>query len=251
MVDMRIIIGGIVVIAVIITLSIILSKKKVSKSSPETSSSDAPSGPPVSFDGHYGNFDDGFSLTQRGDEQCKDYAIDYNTKNPTTPYVGYGLRDDKHTGGYEKSCIFYKADQLKKASKSDNSKSLIKVISKCLDSTKYPNNFCLDTPPPKDEEPSITPYDGYYSVFDDGAPGGFTGEDKCKQNIETMNARSDFPDKYVGYGLRDNNQGAYSNSCVFYRKSQIANASRVDTSKDDKKVTTKCTNGISPNNWCS
>jgi len=66
-----------------------------------------------------------------------------------------------------------------------------------------------------------------------------------------MNARSDFPDKYVGYGLRDNNQGTYSNSCVFYRTSQIANAARVDTSKDDKKVTTKCTNGKSPNNWCS
>jgi len=221
--------------------------------SPTLSTSLSPSPPPESFDGLYGAFEEGTTLPNRGDAECRLYAAEYNKTNPTTPYVGYGVRNSAHgtTGPYAGgTCIFYKASQLENTSKQDTSKNVLKVTTKCMDPKNYPNNFCLSTPPP---EVAKDPYIGHYSAWDEGGA-GFIGEAACRANITANNARTDIgdDDKYVGFGIRDDNHPASARqTCLFYKKKHLVNATRLDVSKTPLKVTSKCTNGKSPDNWCS
>ena len=66
------------------------SQSNPTSSTKPTSSSISP--PPSSTNIFYTPMVEGVSLAPRGDTQCKEYAIDYNTKNPTDKYVGYGVR---------------------------------------------------------------------------------------------------------------------------------------------------------------
>lgn len=217
---------------------------------PSSSNTDSSSFRPAdeSFTGYYSEYDDGKTLLQRGHAECRDFAIEYNKTNIADPYVGYGVRSSNHTGGLENTCLFYKKSKLPTASKLDTSKGTLKVDTKCLDSKNYPDNFCLSTPYPAQKDEFI----GTYSNFDEGAP-NFVGEYACINNINTQNARLDFPDKYVGYGVRDTKHTTNPNTCVFYRKSQMETALKTDRSKNiasTPRITNKCTNSKSPDNWC-
>ena len=233
-------------------LTSISSSSSASQSNPTSSSisptSSSISPPPSSTNIFYTPMVDGVSLAPRGDTQCKEYAIDYNTKNPTDKYVGYGVRDDNHNN----TCIFYKQSSITNSNKHDTSKAYYKIVSKCLDSTKYPDNFCLSTPPPAIEE-SVQPFMGYYTVYDDGwrSSPKILGEESCKTHIQTMNADPAFTDKYVGYSIRPMMGTSAPNSCMFYKPKQLAQSGKYDNSKDEFKIKTVCTNGKSANNWCA
>jgi len=211
---------------------------------------------PESFDGLYTGYEEVTTITNRGDTECRAYATQYNTANPTTPYVAYSVRNAAHgtgnaAGNYGSgTCLFYKATGLEKAYKTDTSKAVQKLTTKCMDPKNYPNNFCLSTPPPAVAK---DPYIGYYSPYDDGAA-SIVGETACRAHITTQNATAGIgeDDKYVGFGIRDDNHPASARgTCIFYKKKHLVDASRLDASKPDAKVTSKCTNGKSPDNWCS
>ena len=231
------------------------TKSSSSSFKPETissSSSSSLSKPPESFDGFYSNFEEVLSIPNRGNTECRAYADEYNKTNPTTPYVAYGVRNSAHGTGTTGSgtCIFYKASGLETAGKADTSKRVSKVYTTGMDPKNYPNNFCLSTPPP---EVSKDAYIGYYSAHDN-VPTPQVGEIKCREYITTHNATPGISedDKYVGFGVRDDNHpAALKQTCIFYKKKHLVDAELIDLSKAISKVTSKCTNGKSPANWCS
>jgi len=206
------------------------------------------------YKGHYTRYVEGGD--ERGDAACIDTAKAYNLKNENDPYIGYSIRGPGHDNNIKSSCIYYKQSFMDDNIKTEPPLFGKMIVTKCLNPAQYPDNWCNTNPLSGPVTGTGTgsgnrrKFDGYYDSYIDGETE--RGEDACINVLNTYNTANP-QNPYVAYSVRGaNHSTSLTNSCMYYKRPQLNESYKRDTSKTyGGKFTTACVDPTKdPSNRC-
>jgi hypothetical protein len=186
-------------------------------------------------------------LGAKGEAVCKSRSDDYNNSTNVNgnPIVAYGIRDESSTfvkQNIQNTCVYSKKSDVSSGVFVDNSNSPAKIVTRCVDNTKYVGNKCESgsfiVPGPA-KQPVI----GYFNTH--VASRWDRNDDTCQVNAKTYNKTTNATsDPYIAYGVHDESSGNIlndiHNKCIYFRQSDVNNSKFIDMSNSPNKILTQC-----------
>jgi len=204
---------------------------------------------PKDYKGFYRPYIDG--KTERGSAECINTISSYNSINKFDPYVAYTVRGTGHGTGDINSCMYYKKSNMDNVEKIEISSSGPELTTRCIDPSKYPDNYCTNSPPPIVTE--IEPFDGWYDNYIEGRYFKERGESACKSYLTEYNYKNE-SNPYVAYSVRPGEPyitNDFADTCTYYKRYNIESAKKINTSNYNNKLITKCADPTKdPSNRC-